>query len=150
MNTMRAYFYFGTSLLFGIFVLFCAPLKARAIPPSGKPDIVIPFEIQNNFIILNFRINSTANLKFFYDSGSEHSLFFEKSIAEYMQFKFIRSIQIFGSDLSLPINAIVASGIQFETENKQTLKSDIIPYSPWPLKRYQRSPLLLQISSIEI
>ena len=126
MNRMRTNINFVTYLALSIFFVFCTNLSANAAPPSAKPEFIIPFEIQNNFIILNFRINSTVNLKFIYDSGSEHSLFFEKGIAEYLQFKFIRSIQIFGSDLSMPINATVASGIHFETENKQVLKSDII------------------------
>ena len=111
MNRMRTNINFVTYLALSIFFLFCTNLSTNAAPPSAKPEFIIPFEIQNNFIILNFRINSTVNLKFIYDSGSEHSLFFEKGIAEYLQFKFIRSIQIFGSDLSMPINATVASGI---------------------------------------
>lgn len=108
-------------------VLFaCSNSHAVNVPQVNRPELIIPFEIQNNFIILNFKVNSVSNIRFIYDSGSEHSLFFEKSLAELLNFKFIRRIQIYGSDLSMPISAVVAQGIKFETESKQTLNTDII------------------------
>lgn len=91
-----------------------------------KPEITIPFEIHSNFIILNLKVNGVGNMKFIYDSGSEHSLFFELAMAQFLNFRMIRSIQIFGSDMSKPIEAYVGQGVEFETEKKQRLLSDII------------------------
>ncbi|MBK8356046.1 MAG: hypothetical protein IPL13_11955 [Saprospiraceae bacterium] len=96
---MRTNINFVTYLALSIFFLFCTNLSTNAAPPSAKPEFIIPFEIQNNFIILNFRINSTVNLKFIYDSGSEHSLFFEKVLpniySSNLSDRFRSSVQIF-------------------------------------------------------
>jgi len=91
-----------------------------------KPDFAIPFEIYNNLIVLNLKVNDSPPLKFIYDSGSEHSLFFERSLAEFLRIKMIRSIQIYGSDLSRPMEAVVGQGVNFETSNDMLLKADII------------------------
>jgi len=108
-------------LAFLAFILRPGPVFA-----ARKADLIIPFEIQNNFIILSFHVNGSPELRFIYDSGSEHSLFFERDVAELLQVRITRNIQIFGSDLSQPIEAIVGQGVDFETKNKQKLKADII------------------------
>lgn len=126
MSIVRTYILTLSHVLVCFVLLGCNDILAVNTPRVNRPDFVIPFEIQNNFIILNFKVNSVSNIKFIYDSGSEHSLFFEKSLAEFLNFKFIRRIQIYGSDLSMPIDAVVAQGIKFETTNKQILNTDII------------------------
>ncbi len=109
-----------------LLILFLVIGRYTDLKATIKPDFAIPFEIYNNLIVLNLKVNDSPPLKFIYDSGSEHSLFFERSLAEFLRIKMIRSIQIYGSDLSRPMEAVVGQGVNFETSNDMLLKADII------------------------
>lgn len=72
------------------------------------------------------QVNGSPPLKFIFDTGSEHSLFFERGLADLLKIKISRTIQIYGSDLSRPIDAFVGRDVNFEAMNKMAMKADII------------------------
>lgn len=134
-----------TAIFFLCFLKISVPVFASVnnlfAPPKLdliRAEIEIPFEIHNNFIILNFRVNGAPNFRFIYDSGSENSLFFELLLAQALNFRMDRTLQIFGSDLSKPVNARVGIHIEFETIQNDILISDILVLedNPFMLDQY--------------
>lgn len=93
---------------------------------SKGPELTIPFQVINNFIIIDLKVNGSPGMKFIYDSGSEHSLFFERELAQLFKVNIGRSIKIFGSDLSRPIDATIGKMVNFETDENQMVQADII------------------------
>ena len=80
-----------------------------------KPPVEIPFEIFNNFIVINFKVNGLSDCRFIFDTGSDNSLFFEHSIAQLLRFNMVRKMKIYGSDLSQQLTADIALGVNFTT-----------------------------------
>ncbi|MCO6460269.1 MAG: aspartyl protease family protein [Saprospiraceae bacterium] len=105
---------------------FTIILWSTSLCAERRPDISLPFEVFNNLIILNLQVNGSPPLKFIFDTGSEHSLFFERGLADLLKIKISRTIQIYGSDLSRPIDAFVGRDVNFEAMNKMAMKADII------------------------
>lgn len=93
---------------------------------ARAPELTIPFQVINNFIIINLKVNGSPEMKFIYDSGSEHSLFFDKDVATVFQISTGRPIRVFGSDLSKPIDAFIGKAVNFESTENQTVQADII------------------------
>ena len=88
---------------------------------SKGPELTIPFQLINNFIIIDLKVNGSPGMKFIDDSGSEHSLFFERELAQIFKINIGRSIKIFGSDLSRPIDASIGKMVNFETADNQNV-----------------------------
>lgn len=100
-------------------------VQRTGVVSGSKPTCEIPFEIINNFIIINLKVNGLSDCRFIYDTGSENSLFFERSIADLLHFKMVRKMKIYGSDLSRSISADIALGVNFEA-GEHYFKGDIL------------------------
>jgi len=108
-----------------IFLFLFSGCKSGEFFRNHSSSVEIPFEVNNNFIILTFSVNGLSDSKFIFDTGSENSLFFEKSVAELMGFRMVREVKIMGSDLTQEIRAYIAIGVKFNTINNE-FKGDIL------------------------
>lgn len=109
---MRMYF-----LLFIFFFSICktsAQLVSILAFPKGKQEVEIPFELKNNFIVVNILFNRFLPLPFIYDTGAEHTVLMQKEFALLMGVSFERQIKILGADLSHELLAHIARRIPFQ------------------------------------
>lgn len=102
---------------------------------SGASKVVIPFEYQNNFIIVNVSFGENIRVKFIIDSGAEYSIFTIKEIADIIGMKYIRSVKILGADYQTYLTAYLTEGTDFKIENLNikgknllVLKDDFLQY----------------------
>lgn len=75
---------------------------------------------------MKLRINDVAECKFIYDTGSENSIFFDKEIAEILNFKMVNEIRIMGSDLTKSLTAKVALNIKASTSQDKSFTLNML------------------------
>jgi hypothetical protein len=78
----------------------------------GVRKVEIPFEYENNFIIIRVIFNDVFPLKFIFDTGAEHTILTRREITDLLQINYDRKFPIRGSDLSVELYAYLARGVK--------------------------------------
>lgn len=79
--------------------------------PKGVQRVDIPFEYENDFIVVEVLFNGTLPLRFIFDTGAEHTILTKKAVTDLFQVQYDRKFTIYGSDLSSVLYAYLARGI---------------------------------------
>ena len=98
-----------------IFLLAVSQAKAQGpdlIIRKNVDRIDIPFEYENNFIIVKVVLNDIFPLRFIFDTGAEHTILTQREITDLLQVNYARRIPIMGSDLREELYAFLAPGIK--------------------------------------
>jgi len=119
-------------ILFFIATLFITENKAQVsreklIPLRNK--IEIPFQLEQDFIIISLLFNNTLPLKFIFDTGAEQTILTERRITDFLQIEYNREFSVLGADQSTVLKAYLVRGIQlrldkFQVSNKSILVLD--------------------------
>ncbi len=94
--------------------LFAQP-SLRTSKELQKVDI--PFEYQNNLIIVNVIFNRILPLKFIFDTGAEHTILARREITDLFAIRYEREFKLIGSDMKTELTAYLVRGIPFEVGN---------------------------------
>jgi hypothetical protein len=93
----------------------------------GQRQVDIPFEFNNNFIILTVTMNGTVPLRFIYDTGAEHTILSKREISDLLKVHYEREFRVKGSDMKTDLIAYLARKIRFDIPNKVVApKEDIL------------------------
>ncbi len=93
----------------------------------GQKQVDIPFEFNNNFIILTVTMNGTFPLRFIYDTGAEHTILSKREISDMLKIHYDREFRVKGSDLKTDLIAYLARKIRFDIPGKVVApKEDIL------------------------
>jgi len=119
----------GHCLLFGL--LFSTYLSAQSVLNKfqiiGRPKQVdVPFQFQNNFILIKAVFNKTFPLNFIFDTGAEHTLLFKKEYSDILGLKYDRKIKLIGADQSEEMYALIIRGIPFALSPTVSYSQDIL------------------------
>ena len=79
--------------------------------------IDIPFEYENNLIIVKVMFNRIFPLRFIFDTGAEHTILSKRQYADWMGIPYEREFKLLGSDLSVDLKAYLIRGIHLKVEN---------------------------------
>jgi hypothetical protein len=91
-----------------------------------KDIIEIPFEIHNNFMVVQVNINNSFNLKFIFDTGAEHTILSKNIIAEVLGLTYDRPIRLIGADLNQELIAYVSTNVHLKVGNAIAPAQDIL------------------------
>jgi Aspartyl protease len=111
-------------LIFFIFSAFLLVFPCDAEAQSGfcfiepKKEVEIPFELENNFIILTVIFNQSFPLKFIFDTGSEHTILTKREVPDALGVDYEREFRILGSDLKTELVAYLAKHVRLEIPEK--------------------------------
>ncbi len=92
---------------------------------KGAKTIEIPFERQDNFIIVKVLFQGLFPLRFMLDTGAEHTILTKKEITNLLRVTYDREITIMGTDMKTEIKAYIARKMRMELTNL-TLVKDIL------------------------
>lgn len=84
---------------------------------KGVKKVDIPFEYENNFIIVKVTFNDVFPLKFIFDTGAEHTILTRREITDLLQINYDRQFKIKGADLSTNLYAYLARGVKLTIHN---------------------------------
>ena len=114
-----------------VIFLFLLPLLniSAQIPgfymEKGAKRIEIPFEQQDNFIILKVLFQGFFPLRFILDTGAEHTILTKKEVTNLLRISYEREMTIMGTDMKTQIKAYIARKMRLELTNL-TLVKDIL------------------------
>ncbi len=88
--------------------------------------IDIPFEYENDFILLKLLLQKSFPLNFIFDTGAEHTLLLKKEYADVLGFKYDRRIRLIGADQQEEMYAMIARAIAFKMSPTVSYSQDIL------------------------
>lgn len=99
----------------------------KLVPVKSK--IEIPFQLEQDFIIVSLLFNNTLPLKFIFDTGAEQTILTERRITDFLQMEYSREFSVMGADQSTVLKAYLVRGIhlridKFQVSNKSILVLD--------------------------
>jgi predicted aspartyl protease len=116
------------SLLFLLFFCTFLPLKAQ-IPgfymQKNAKKIEIPFELQDNFIVVKVLFEGVFPLKFIIDTGAEHTILTKKEITNLLNVPYEHERTVFGTDMKTSVKAYIVRKIRLDLTTL-TLVKDIL------------------------
>ncbi|SER19682.1 aspartyl protease family protein [Neolewinella agarilytica] len=77
---------------------------------KGK-TIQLPFELVNDFIVINVLLDNVMPLRFIVDTGAENTVLLEKEISDLLQVNYQRTFNIRGADVNAELTAYLATGV---------------------------------------
>ncbi len=83
----------------------------------GAKKIEIPFEYENDFIIVKILFNGLFPLNFIFDTGAEHTILTRREITDLLQMDYQKRFTIIGADLSTELYAYLVQGVQLNFGN---------------------------------
>ncbi len=115
-------------LLIGLYLLFINAVNAQmpgVVMAKGAKKVDIPFERQDNFIIVKVFFENFLPLRFIVDTGAEHTILTKKEVASLLQIPYERTITLMGTDMRTQITAYIARKVTLQLNNL-TFKKDIL------------------------
>lgn len=88
--------------------------------------VEIPFEYENNFIIVKVMFNDIFPLKFIFDTGAEHTILTQREITDLLQINYERRFVLVGSDMSTELYAYLARGVKLTIHNMVATNRSIL------------------------
>ena len=86
----------------------------------------IPFELHDNFIIVNVVFENVFPLRFIFDTGAEYTILAKKEIATSLNVPFDRSIMLMGTDMRTQMQAYIARRIRLKMPNLILVKDILV------------------------
>lgn len=107
------------AVLFGVFLLLrnCALAQPGFEIMKDLNKIDIPFEYQNNLIIVNITFHHLFPLKFIFDTGAENTILAEKQVTDVLKIPYEREFKLLGSDMRTELTAYLVRGIHLQIED---------------------------------
>lgn len=94
---------------------------------EDKKDMVeIPFEIHNNFMVVQVIINNSLPLKFIFDTGAEHTILSKNILAGALGLTYDRPIRLIGADLDQELVAHVSNNVHIKMGDAVAPSQDIL------------------------
>jgi predicted aspartyl protease len=109
--------------------LFCSINMNAQMPgvfmAKGAKKVEIPFERQDNFIIVKVLLQNILPLRFIVDTGAEHTILTKKELSSLLNIPYERSITLMGTDMRTQIIAHIARKVSLKLPNL-TFEKDIL------------------------
>jgi hypothetical protein len=93
---------------------------------QGKKKVVIPFQYQHNFILLDVKLFGLFPVKLIFDTGAEHIILFKREYTDALQIQYDKRIPIMGSDLSREIYALIVRKALIEIQGLPAKPYDVL------------------------
>jgi Aspartyl protease len=115
-------------LIIFLYLLYAISCKAQmpgVMMAKGAKKVEIPFERQDNFIIVKVLLQNILPLRFIVDTGAEHTILTKKELSSLLQIPYERTITLMGTDMRTQIVAHIARKVSLQLPNL-TFEKDIL------------------------
>ncbi|MEL6388884.1 MAG: PDZ domain-containing protein [Bacteroidota bacterium] len=93
---------------------------------KSRGETVIPFDLEQGFIIVDVWLGGFVPMKMIFDTGAENIILFDREIPILLGIPFERQIPVMGSDLDSVIMANIARNVMLRAEGCNQVLRDII------------------------
>lgn len=80
--------------------------------------IELPFEIENDFIVVDVMLENVLPLRFIIDTGAENTVLLEKEMTDMLNVDYRRTFRVRGSDVETELVAYLATGVDLRISNR--------------------------------
>lgn len=96
------------------------------IPAARQGKVEVPFEYENNFIVIKVLFNRIFPLRFILDTGAEHTILTNREITDMLAVDYQRRFTILGADMQTELYAYLVRGINMRIEDMEFLNRSIL------------------------
>lgn len=82
-----------------------------------KAKYDIPFELENNFILVEVLFNGVFPLRFIFDTGAEHTILAKREITDLLAIDYTREFTLVGADMKTELYAYLAPGVSLQIKD---------------------------------
>ncbi len=108
--------------LAGLFLLLTpqAILSQRTdLKVLGRYKLIeLPFDLENDFIVISVLLDNVLPLRFIIDTGAENTILLEKEISDMLNVEYRRTFQVRGADVDNELTAYLATGIDLRIADR--------------------------------
>lgn len=84
----------------------------------GKGQVIeLPFDLENDFIVIPVMLDNALPLRFIIDTGAENTIILEKKITDMLRVDYRRTFSVRGADVNTILTAYLATGIDLRLAN---------------------------------
>lgn len=94
--------------------------------PFNSKQIDIPFEYENNFIIIKILFNDIFPLRFIFDTGAEYTILAKREITDLLNIDYKKRFTLQGADMQTELYAYLARGISITMGNLRNSNRSIL------------------------
>ncbi|WP_116124406.1 PDZ domain-containing protein [Lewinella sp. IMCC34183] len=80
--------------------------------------IEIPFDLENDFIVISVLLNNTIPLRFIVDTGAENTVLLDRRVTDLLDVNYRRSFQVRGADIDNELLAHLATGVNLRLADR--------------------------------
>lgn len=80
--------------------------------------IELPFDLENDFIVISVLLNNAFPLRFIVDTGAENTVILDKTVTDILDINYRRTFEIRGSDVETVLVAYLATGVNLRLANR--------------------------------
>ncbi|WP_116105560.1 PDZ domain-containing protein [Lewinella sp. IMCC34191] len=81
-------------------------------------QIEIPFDTENDFIVIPILLNNLIPLRFIVDTGAENTVLLDRTMTDLLEVNYMRTFQVRGSDLTEMLTAHLATGVNMRLADR--------------------------------
>ncbi|WP_420460333.1 aspartyl protease family protein [Neolewinella sp.] len=104
------------AVLCGVQVLSAQRLDMKVL--GNYRDIEIPFDLENDFIVISVLLNGKMPLRFIVDTGAENTVLLDRTMTDALQVSYRRSFQVRGADVNTELTAHLATGVSLRLADR--------------------------------
>ena len=80
--------------------------------------IEIPFDLENDFIVISVLLNGKMPLRFIVDTGAENTVLLDRTMTDALNVSYRRSFQVRGADVDTELTAHLATGVDLRLADR--------------------------------
>ncbi|NJB85361.1 hypothetical protein GGR26_001106 [Lewinella marina] len=85
---------------------------------GNRTLIEIPFDLENDFIVIPVLLNNAVPLRFIIDTGAENTVILDKTVTDLLNVSYRRTFQVRGADLESELTAYLATGVSLRLADR--------------------------------
>ncbi|THH41467.1 PDZ domain-containing protein [Neolewinella litorea] len=85
---------------------------------GNRSLIEIPFDLENDFIVIPVLLNNAVPLRFIVDTGAENTVILDKTVTDLLNISYRRTFQVRGADLESELTAYLATGVSLRLADR--------------------------------
>ena len=108
--------------------MLCALCVGAGTPLAGQRldmkvlgnyrQIAIPFDVENDFIVIPILLNNLIPLRFIVDTGAENTVLLDRTMTDLLNVNYMRTFEVRGSDLTTTLTAHLATGVNMRLADR--------------------------------
>ena len=100
----------------GVTVLPAQRLDMKVL--GNYRDIEIPFDLENDFIVISVLLNGKMPLRFIVDTGAENTVLLDRTMTDALEVSYRRTFQVRGADVDNELTAHLATGVSLRLADR--------------------------------